>query len=76
MLVLSRKIGESIIVGNNIEIVVIRIDGNTVKLGINAPRTIKVYRKEIYDQLLEENRKAIEFDLKDISEVTKFDNKR
>lgn len=58
MLILSRKKDESIIVGNDIEIIVIGIEDDKVKLGINAPKNIDIYRKEIYLQIQEENQKA------------------
>ena len=58
MLALTRKKGESIIIADNIEIVVIGIQGEQVKLGINAPRNIAVNRKEIYDQIVESNRES------------------
>ena len=60
MLALTRKKGESIIIYDNIEIVVIGIKGEQVKLGINAPRNIPVNRKEIFDQISESNRAAVE----------------
>ncbi|MBP8986741.1 MAG: carbon storage regulator CsrA, partial [Spirochaetes bacterium] len=49
MLVLARKINESIMIGDDVEIVIIDIKGDQVKLGIKAPKTISVHRKEIYD---------------------------
>ena len=58
MLALTRKRGESIIIGDNIEIVVIGIQGDQVKLGINAPRDIPVNRREIYEQIVESNKTA------------------
>ena len=58
MLALTRKKGESIIIHDNIEIVVIGIKGEQVKLGINAPRHIPVNRKEIFDQIVETNKEA------------------
>lgn len=55
MLYLSRKIGESIIINNNIELQVVEIRGKTVKLGFNFPPEASVLRKEIYDKIREEN---------------------
>lgn len=59
MLALTRKKGDSIIIGDNIEIVVLGIQGEQVKLGILAPREISVHRKEIYEQIKSENKEAI-----------------
>ncbi len=59
MLALSRKQGESIVIGNNIEITVLEAKGDQVKIGISAPKSVPVYRKEIYVQIQEENREAV-----------------
>ena len=62
MLALSRKVGETIVIDNNIEIVVLDVKGEQVKIGINAPKTVPIYRKEIYDQIQEANKEAMESD--------------
>ena len=59
MLALSRKQGESIVIGNNIEITVLEAKGDQVKIGISAPKSVPVYRKGIYAQIQEENREAV-----------------
>ncbi|MBG9942272.1 carbon storage regulator CsrA [Brevibacillus formosus] len=59
MLVLSRKKNESIMIGDTIEIKIISVDGEQVRIGIEAPRNLDVYRKEIFDAIQEENRLAI-----------------
>ena len=59
MLALARKSNESIMLGNDIEITVLEIKGDQVKLGIKAPKTVPIYRKEIYLQIQEENRQAV-----------------
>ncbi|MGB5944773.1 carbon storage regulator CsrA [Paenisporosarcina sp.] len=58
MLVLGRKKGESIIIDDNIEIIVTAIEGDTIKLGFKAPKHITIHRKEIYLEIQEENRLA------------------
>lgn len=74
MLVLARKLNESIMIGDDIEVVVIDIKGDQVKLGIKAPRKVTVHRKEIYQEIKQENIAAInsEFDpnaLRDLSDL-------
>lgn len=58
MLALTRKKGESIIINNNIEISILEMRGDQVKIGISAPKEVPVYRKEVYLQIQEENRAA------------------
>lgn len=60
MLALSRRVNESIIIGNDIELTVLEIKGDQVKIGINAPKSIPVYRKEIYLQIKASNQEASE----------------
>lgn len=60
MLALSRKINESIMIGNNVEITILEIKGDQVKIGINAPKSVPLYRKEIYTQIQEANKEAAE----------------
>ena len=64
MLVLTRKSDESIIISNNIEVKVLKIQGNQVHLGITAPRSISVYRNELYNQVKSENKKAVQTTIK------------
>ena len=59
MLVLTRRPGESIVVGEDIVITVIEIKGGQVRIGIDAPRNVDVYREEIYEQVKQENLSAI-----------------
>ncbi len=73
MLVLSRKVGEVITIGNSIEITVISYDRGVIRLGIEAPKSIAVHRKEIYDKIAETNKESsnVEFDmLKDLLKNT------
>lgn len=58
MLVLSRKPNQSIIIGEDIEVVVLEIKGDTVKIGLKAPRDVKVYRQEIFAEIKAENERA------------------
>lgn len=60
MLALSRKSNESIMIGNDIEITILDIKNDQVKIGITAPKSVGIYRKEIYLQIQEENKKAME----------------
>lgn len=58
MLILARKLNESIMIGDKVEISIIDIKGDQVKLGIQAPKHVKVYRQEVYEAIQEENRAA------------------
>ena len=58
MLALARKINESIVINNNIEVTILEIKGDQVKLGINAPKSVPIYRKEIFLQIQEANKEA------------------
>jgi len=58
MLALSRKVNESIMIGNDIEITILEIKGDQIKIGINAPKSVPIYRKELYLQILESNKEA------------------
>jgi carbon storage regulator len=60
MLILSRKINEKIMIGDDISVSVIEIRGDQVKLGVDAPRTVKVFRQEVFDAIRAENRAAAE----------------
>ena len=80
MLVLARRLNESIMIGDDIEVVVIDIKGDQVKLGIKAPKKVTVHRKEIYQAIKQENIAAISSDfdpstLRDLSDLFKKDKK-
>ncbi|WP_067843219.1 carbon storage regulator CsrA [Amphibacillus sediminis] len=59
MLVLTRKLNQSIQIGEEIEVKVVSIDGDQIKLGISAPKEVDIYRKEIYLEIQKENNQAI-----------------
>ena len=74
MLVLTRKIGESICIGDDVELVISDILKNTVRIGVKAPKNMPIYRKEIYERILMENQEAsttevINSQLTDISKL-------
>ncbi|MBM7840440.1 carbon storage regulator [Alkalihalobacillus xiaoxiensis] len=58
MLVLSRKLKESICIGEDIEITILAVEGDQVKIGISAPKSIEVHRKEVFDLIQQENENA------------------
>lgn len=58
MLVLTRRVSQSIVIGDNVEIVILEVRGEQVRIGIRAPKEVSVHRKEIYEQIVEENRSA------------------
>ncbi len=60
MLVLTRKKDQSIVVNDNIEITILDIQGDQVRIGINAPKSVSIHRKEVYIEIQEENKKAAE----------------
>lgn len=59
MLVLSRKKGESLMIGDNIEVKVLGVEGEQVKIGIVAPRSVAVHRSEVYESIQEQNKEAL-----------------
>ena len=62
MLALTRKKGEALVFNNNIEITVLEIRGDQIKIGISAPKDVPIYRKEVYLQIQQENEAAISVD--------------
>jgi carbon storage regulator len=74
MLVLSRQRDETIMIGDEVEITVVDIRGDKVRLGITAPRQIQVHRKEVYDAIKRENERAAKLDPSDVSEVIDTDS--
>ena len=62
MLALSRKKNEALVINNNVEITVLEVKGEQVKLGISAPREVPVYRKEVHEQIQDANQEAVNVD--------------
>lgn len=62
MLALSRKKNEALVINNNIEITILEIKGDQVKIGISAPKEVPIYRKEVYVQIQKENEEAMNAD--------------
>lgn len=62
MLALSRKKNEAIVINNNVEVTILEVKGDQVKIGITAPKEVSVYRKEVYVQIQESNKEAINVD--------------
>lgn len=71
MLVLSRQRDETIMIGDDIEITIVDIRGDKVRLGITAPATIPVHRKEVYDAIQRENREAARVKMEDLGALPK-----
>ena len=71
MLVLSRQRDETIMIGDDIEITIVDIRGDKVRLGITAPATIPVHRKEVYDAIQRENREAARVKMEDLGTLPK-----
>lgn len=59
MLALSRKKNEAIIIDNNVEVTILEVKGDQVKIGITAPKEVPIYRKEVYLQIQEANKEAV-----------------
>ena len=68
MLVLTRKLNQSIIIGDDVEVIVIEVRGEQVRLGIKAPKSVAVHRKEVFDQIRDENVASTAIDPEDIPE--------
>ena len=71
MLALSRKKNEAIVINNNIEVTILEVKGDQVKIGISAPKEVPVYRKEVYLQIQEANKSAGE-GITGLAELKKF----
>ncbi|CAB1241593.1 carbon storage regulator [Clostridiaceae bacterium BL-3] len=71
MLVISRKKGESFLIGDNIEVTVSKIEEGTVKLSISAPKNVTILRKELYDEVKKENKNAAASDMNLLKKLKK-----
>ncbi len=60
MLALARKVNESIVINDDVEVTILEIKGDQVKIGINAPKSVPIYRKELYVQIQEANKEAVD----------------
>ncbi len=58
MLILTRRVGESVVIGDDVDVTVLGVKGNQVRLGVKAPREISVHREEIYQRIRRENEKS------------------
>lgn len=76
MLVLTRKLKESIMIGDDIELSVLSIEGDQVKIGINAPKNIDIHRKEIYLSIQQENSHAAQTGADAINNLNSFFKKK
>lgn len=71
MLVLSRKKGESIQIGPDIELTIVQIDGEQVKIGIKAPKQVEIYRKELFEEIQQANTAALNIPKDALEALTK-----
>ena len=72
MLVFSRKINQSIVIGDNIEIMLVDIRGDQIKLGINALKSVKIFRKEVYEEVKSENLEASKSTIEELNILSSF----
>jgi len=72
MLVLTRKVNESILVGDSIEIMVVEIKGEQVKLGIKAPAATRIYRQEVFEEIERENKRAAQAPLVGVDQLAEI----
>ncbi|MBU5483074.1 carbon storage regulator CsrA [Clostridium sp. MSJ-11] len=71
MLVIGRKKGESLLIGDDIEITVVKIEDGSVRLAIEAPKNVNILRKELYKEVEQENRNAVEVDISLLKNIKK-----
>lgn len=71
MLIITRKKGESLMIGDNIEIIISKIEDGSVKLGIKAPKDVQILRREIFEEVEQENKEATKIDVSMLSNIRK-----
>lgn len=71
MLVIGRKKGESLLIGDDVEITIVKIENGSVKIAINAPREISILRSELYKEVTDENQRAVVFDVSELEKLKK-----
>ena len=69
MLILTRKLGESIKIGDQIKVTILEIHGNQVRIGIEAPKDTKIFREEVYAKIMEENRLAARIEKDSVTQL-------
>ncbi|MFA6687628.1 MAG: carbon storage regulator CsrA [Desulfuromonas sp.] len=67
MLILTRKVGEGIIIGDDIKLTIVETKGGNVRIGIDAPKDKKIYRQELYDEIMAQNRNSTGWSLDDLT---------
>ncbi|MFC1556299.1 carbon storage regulator CsrA [candidate division KSB1 bacterium] len=76
MLVLTRKVGESINIGTDIKVTIINMESGQVRIGIEAPRDVIIHREEIYNKIIEENKQAVKTSNIDLKQIAQSFKKR
>ncbi len=69
MLILTRKINQKLIINDNIEIVILESYKNSVKIGVNAPNDVQIYREEIYNEIKKSNKQALGIDIDSLNKL-------
>lgn len=69
MLVLTRKTGERLVIGDDVVITVVEVKGESIRLAIEAPKEVKIYRGELYDAIVAENRLAVEHTNRELADL-------
>lgn len=76
MLVLTRKLGESIVIGNNVRVTILEMQGKQIRLGIDAPSEVPVHRGEVYERIEAENKLAAETSGTDLKRLQQAMNRK